>query len=76
VHAEIDAAGLRKVEWAYVNGGDIGVAVTPTFVDGIPVPAAEDADIRLPAYHVICHATFSDYKIVSENTVGDAQHAR
>jgi hypothetical protein len=67
VHAELDADGLRKIEWSYLNGGNIGVAVTPVVVSGIPVPATEDADIHLPAYHVICHATFSDYKIVTDS---------
>jgi hypothetical protein len=38
-------------------------------VDGIPVPATEDADIKLPAYHVTAHATFTDYKIVMDNPV-------
>ena len=76
VHAELDPAGLRKIEWAYVNGGEIGVAVTPVFVDGIPVPSTEDADIRLPTYHVVCHATFTDYKIVAAEPGADAQHAR
>jgi hypothetical protein len=76
VHAEIDGDGLRKIDWAYVNGGKIGVAVTPTIIDGIPVPASEDADIHLPTYHVICHATFSDYKIVADPVGMDSAHAR
>ena len=67
VHAELDADGLRKIEWQYLNGGNIGVAVTPVIVSGIPVPATEDADIHLPTYHVICHATFTDYKIVTDS---------
>jgi hypothetical protein len=76
VHAEIDGDGLRVIEWKYLNGGNIGVAVTPTIVDGVPVPATEDADIHLPTYHVVCHATFDDYKIVADPVATDAAHAR
>jgi hypothetical protein len=66
IHAELDADGLRRIEWKYVNGGRIDVRVNPVVVDGVPVPATEDADIKLPAYHVTAHATFSDYKIVTD----------
>lgn len=76
VHAEVDADGLRRITWAYVNGGKIDVQVTPTNVDGIPVPQTEDAEIRLPAYHVMAHATFSDYKIVTDSTAADGDHTR
>jgi hypothetical protein len=76
VHAELDAEGLRKIEWAYLNGGNIGLAVTPTIVSGIPVPASEDADIKLPTYHVVCHATFTDYKIVTDTAAADGANAR
>ena len=76
VHAELDAEGLRKIEWAYLNGGNIGVSVTPTVVGGIPVPSSEDADIKLPTYHVVCHATFDDYKIVTDSVAADGNRAR
>ncbi|MDB5029087.1 MAG: hypothetical protein JWO66_2776 [Candidatus Eremiobacteraeota bacterium] len=66
VHAELDADGLRRIEWKYVNGGRIDVRVNPVVVDGVSVPASEDADIKLPAYHVVAHARFSEYKIVSD----------
>ncbi len=66
VHAELDGDGLRRIVWRYVNGGKIDVAIQPAIVEGIPLPAVEDADIKLPAYHVTAHATFSDYKIESE----------
>ena len=66
IHAELDADGLRRIEWKYVNGGRIDVRVNPVVVEGVPVPATEDADIKLPAYHVTAHATFSDYKIVTD----------
>jgi hypothetical protein len=69
IHAELDADGLRRIEWKYVNGGRIDVRVNPVIVDGVPVPATEDADIKLPAYHVTAHATFSDYKIVTDAAV-------
>ncbi len=66
IHAEIDPDGLRRVEWQYVNGGRIEVRVDPVLVAGVPVPRTEDAEIQLPAYHVVAHATFSDYKIVAD----------
>jgi hypothetical protein len=67
IHAELDGDGLRRIQWHYVSGGKIDVQVNPVIVDGIPVPATEDADIKLPAYHVVAHATFSDYKIVTDS---------
>ena len=67
IHAELDGDGLRRIQWHYVNGGRIDVHVNPVVMDGIPVPATEDADIKLPAYHVEAHATFTDYKIVTDN---------
>jgi hypothetical protein len=72
IHAELDADGLRRIEWQYVNGGRIDVRVNPVIVDGVPVPATEDADIKLPAYHVTAHATFSDYKIVTDSPVASS----
>lgn len=67
VHAELDNDGLRRITWMYVNGGNIDVQVTPSTVDGVPVPSVEDADIKLPTYHVTAHATFTDYKIVTDS---------
>lgn len=67
IHAELDGDGLRRIQWHYHNGGRIDVRVNPVIVEGIPVPATEDADIKLPAYHVVAHATFSDYKIVTDS---------
>jgi hypothetical protein len=66
VHAELDEDGLRRIVWQYVNGGKIDVTITPHLVDGVPVPVEEDAEIKLPAYHVVAHATFSDYHIVND----------
>ena len=67
MHAELDPAGLRRIEWLYVNGGRIDVARQPDAASsGVPVPASEDAEIKLPAYHVVAHATFTDYKIVTD----------
>jgi hypothetical protein len=66
VHAELDPNGLRRIVWAYLNGGRIEVRIAPTAVQGVPVPVTEDADIVLPAYHVVAHATFSDYTIVTD----------
>lgn len=65
VHAELDGDGLRRIVWTYVNGGTIDVQITPRVVNGVPLPAEESADIKLPAYHVTARATFSDYKLVS-----------
>ena len=66
VHAELDSDGLRRIEWQYTNGGRIDVHVNPVVVDGVPVPSSEDAEIKLPSYHVVAHATFSEYKIVTD----------
>lgn len=68
IHAELDTDGLRRIEWQYTNGGRIEVKVNPALVEGVPVPQSEDAEIKLPAYHVVAHATFSDYKIVTDQT--------
>lgn len=76
IHAELDNDGLRRIEWQYHNGGRIDVRVNPSVVDGIPVPATEDADIKLPAYHVVAHATFTDYKIVTDSGAPSASTAR
>lgn len=71
VRAELDDDGLRAVTWSYENGGTIEVDVTPTHVDGYPLPASEDADIQVPGYHVVAHAQFDDYKLVTDDG-GDA----
>lgn len=71
VHAELDDDGLRRIEWFYQNGGKIDVQITQGAVNGVPLPAVEDADIKLPAYHVVAHATFSDYQVVSDNASVD-----
>ena len=76
IHAELDGDGLRRIQWQYHNGGRIDVHVNPSVVDGIPVPATEDADIKLPAYHVVAHATFTDYKIVTDGTAPSSSTAR
>jgi hypothetical protein len=76
IHAELDNDGLRRIQWKYHNGGLIDVRVNPSVVDGIPVPATEDADIKLPAYHVVAHATFTDYKIVTDGAPPSASAAR
>jgi hypothetical protein len=76
VHAELDTDGLRRIEWKYVNGGRIDVHVNPSLVDGVPVPATEDAEIKLPAYHVTAHATFSDYKIVTDSSATTSANTR
>ena len=76
IHAELDGDGLRRIAWDYVNGGRIEVQVNPVVVDGVPVPASEDAEIKLPTYHVVAHATFSDYKIVTDTASTAATTAR
>ena len=75
VHAEIDDDGLRAVQWSYVNGGKIQVKMNPTHVNGYPVPETEDADIQLPGYHVTAHASFDDYKLITDEG-SDALPAR
>ncbi|HEX3549469.1 MAG TPA: hypothetical protein VHT53_03800 [Candidatus Elarobacter sp.] len=72
IHAELDNDGLRSIAWSYTNGGRIEVHVNPVVVEGVPVPASEDAEIKLPAYHVVAHATFSDYAIVRDGTATTA----
>jgi hypothetical protein len=76
VHAELDTDGLRRIEWKYVNGGRIDVHLNHSIVDGVPVPASEDAEIKLPAYHVVAHATFSDYKIVTDSSASTTPNTR
>jgi hypothetical protein len=76
VHAELDNDGLRRIQWKYTNGGNIDVRVNPVVVEGVPVPASEDADIKLPTYHVVAHATFSDYKIITDQTAAAGTSAR
>jgi hypothetical protein len=68
VHAELDADGLRRVVWQYVNGGKIAVDIDPIIVDGVPVPGTESADIKVPGYHVVAKARFDDYKIVTDTS--------
>jgi hypothetical protein len=70
VHAELDEDGLRQVQWSYLNGGTIRVNVNPRHVDGFPVPETTDAEIQVPGYHVLAHALFDDYKLVTD---GQAQ---
>jgi hypothetical protein len=55
------------VQWSYVNGGVIRVDVNPVQIDGYPVPLSEDADIQVPGYHVIAHATFDEYKLTTDS---------
>jgi hypothetical protein len=76
VHAELDSDGLRRIQWQYTNGGRIDVQVNPTHVEGVPVPETEDAEIKLPAYHVVAHAKFSDYKIVTDQTASTGTGSR
>lgn len=71
VHAELDNDGLRRIQWLYDNGGKVDVNIVQSAVDGVPLPTTEDADIRLPAYHVVAHATFTDYHVVSDVTSAD-----
>jgi hypothetical protein len=66
VHAELDDDGLRQVAWSYENGGKIVVTVTPEHVSGYPVPETEDADIQVPGYHVVAHASFDEYRLVTD----------
>jgi hypothetical protein len=75
VHAEFDASGLRQVVWSYVNGGRISVELNLTTVDGVTVPASESADIHVPGYHVVAHATFSDYSVTKGSPASEGEAA-
>ncbi|MGB8266887.1 MAG: hypothetical protein WCE44_11220 [Candidatus Velthaea sp.] len=68
VNAELDEDGLRRVQWNYLNGGWIAVEVNPVHVDGFPLPKTENAEIKLPGYHVEAHATFEDYKLETDTS--------
>jgi hypothetical protein len=71
IKADLDPNGLRRIQWLYENGGKITVEIDPVVVDGVPVPGAERADIQLPGYHVVAHARFDDYKIVTDGANGN-----
>lgn len=66
VHAEFDAGGLRQIVWSYDNGGRISFELNPMTVDGIVVPGSENADIHVPGYHVVAHATFTGYNVTKD----------
>jgi hypothetical protein len=66
IDAELDADGLRRVQWNYLNGGWIAVEVNPIHVDGFPLPQSENAEIKVPGYHVEARATFENYKLVTD----------
>ncbi|HYZ15919.1 MAG TPA: hypothetical protein VE591_05940 [Candidatus Acidoferrum sp.] len=71
VHAELDDEGLRRVEWLYNNGGKVDLKIVQSAVAGVPLPSTEDAEIRLPAYHVVAHARFTDYHVVTDTAFAD-----
>jgi hypothetical protein len=71
VLAELDTDGLRRIQWLYPDGDRIELYVNFMTVNGIPVPAIEDADIRRPTYHILAHASFTDYEIVTDSANGD-----
>lgn len=71
--ADVDGSGLRKIQWNYLNGGRIAVAVEPLMIGGVPLPQVEDADIKVPGYHVTAHATFDEYKLVTDADAADGK---
>lgn len=64
VLASIDPDGLRSMQWKFTSGDRIAYSVTRTEVDGVPLPQVEDAEIRRSLYHLVAHATLSDYQVV------------
>ena len=74
VLADIDPSGLRKIQWNYLNGGTIAVNVMPHVVDGVPLPETEDAEVKLPGYHVVAHARFDEYKLVTDAAAPDVKN--
>jgi len=67
--ASIDADGLRTMRWMYSRGDRIEYSVTRSEVDGVPLPQIEDAEIKRPVYHIVAHATLSDYRVVTDPPV-------
>lgn len=72
VAAEIDDDGLRRVQWNYLNGGWIAVEVNPSRINGFPLPKTENAEIKVPGYHVLAQARFEDYKLVTEEAASQS----
>jgi hypothetical protein len=64
--ASIDADGLRSMRWMYASGDRIAYSVSRSDVDGVPLPQVEDAEIQRPVYHIVAHATLSDYRVVTD----------
>ncbi len=67
VHAEIDRG--RPTSGQVVvrrTAARSTVDVNPIEINGYPVPQSEDADIQVPGYHVVAHATFNDYKLTTD----------
>ena len=72
VVASLDPDGLRTMRWTYSSGDRIEYSVTRADVDGVPLPQVEDAEIQRPVYHIVCHATLSDYQVVTDPPVATA----
>ena len=66
VLASLDATGLRTMRWVFTSGDHIEYSVTRTDVNGVPLPQVEDAEIQRPVYHILAHATLSDYRVVTD----------
>jgi len=64
IEADFDGDGLRRIDWEYRNGGAIVVEIDPVRVEGVPLPAVERTDLRLPGYHVLGVARFSNYTLI------------
>jgi hypothetical protein len=66
VSASLDAGGLRTMRWNYNSGAKIEYSVTRADVDGVLLPMMEQAEIERPVYHILVHATLSDYRVVTD----------
>ena len=69
VLASIDADGLRTMRWMFSSGDRIEYSVTRSEVDGVPLPQIEDAEIQRSLYHLVAHATLSEYRVVTDPPV-------
>ncbi len=66
IAASIDGDGLRTMRWRYSSGDRIAYSVTRSPVDGVPLPQEEEAEIQRPVYHIVVHATLSDYRVATD----------
>ncbi len=67
--ATIDATkGLREILWTYDYGGHVKLKIDQNRVEGHYFPANEEAEIVMPAYRAMAWATFSNYRVVTDES--------